>query len=55
MFGSMEEARPILQKGDRFKVPEKPEVVRYLSEYAKIDAMTGTTKPKLSFISEKVN
>jgi hypothetical protein len=55
MFGSMEEARPILQKGDRFKVPEKTEVVRYLSEYAKIDALTGTTKPKLSFISEKVN
>ena len=32
-FGSMPEYLPILQKGDRFKVPEKPELQRYLADY----------------------
>lgn len=29
-FGSMTESRPILQKGDRFKLPGNPKVVRYI-------------------------
>src|SRR5690606_6506387 len=32
-FGSMPEYLPILQKGDRFKVPEKSELQRYLADY----------------------
>ncbi len=32
-FGEMNEYRPILQKGDRFKVPEKSQTQRYVAEY----------------------
>jgi hypothetical protein len=32
-FGQMHDYRPILQKGDRFKVPEKSGLQHYLSEY----------------------
>jgi hypothetical protein len=34
-FGEMQEYRPILQKGDKFKVPEKKGQQRYVSEYFK--------------------
>jgi hypothetical protein len=32
-FGMMDEYRPVLQKGDRFKVPEKRQPVRYVAEF----------------------
>jgi hypothetical protein len=32
-FGEMNDYRPILQKGDRFKVPELPEMQRYVAEH----------------------
>jgi len=32
-FGGMDEYRPVLQKGDRFKVPEKKQPVRYVAEF----------------------
>ena len=32
-FGQMHEYRPILQKGDRFKVPEETLPLRYIAEY----------------------
>ncbi len=32
-FGQMHDYRPILQKGDRFKVPEETAMLRYISEY----------------------
>ena len=32
-FGSMSEYRPVLQKGDRFKVPEKNKPDRYVAEF----------------------
>ncbi len=32
-FGKMQEYRPILQKGDRFKVPEHTSLQRYVAEY----------------------
>lgn len=32
-FGEMNDYRPILQKGDRFKVPEKKNTQRYVAEY----------------------
>ncbi len=52
-FGTMDEKRPILQKGDRFKVPEHKDVQRYVAEFCKIDAVRGTGKPNVSFIQEK--
>ncbi len=33
-FGTLWEPRPVLQKGDRFRVPELRKTVRYVSEYA---------------------
>ena len=46
-FGEMEEYKPILQKGDRFKVPEKRSVQRYLAEHCKLNAKT---KPSVGFV-----
>jgi transglutaminase-like putative cysteine protease len=51
-FGRMEETKPVLQKGDRFKVPEKKSPVRYVSEYFRCDRKgNGTPNPK--FIREQ--
>lgn len=49
-FGSMPEYLPILQKGDRFKVPEKKELERYLADYMSSQKVTGRTDPKVEFI-----
>lgn len=49
-FGSMEEYRPILQKGDRFKTPEQS-LQRYVAEFFKAAAVKGG-KPKPRFIQE---
>lgn len=49
-FGSMPEYLPILQKGDRFKVPEKPELQRYLAEFMSAKRIIGTGDPKVEFI-----
>ena len=51
-FGSMPEMRPILQKGDNFKVPEKPKPQRYVAEFLKAAKAKGS--PKVSFIREYV-
>jgi len=50
-FGRMEETRPVLQKGDRFQVPEKRGPVRYISEYFRCDRI-GRGDPKPKFIRE---
>lgn len=51
-FGSMPEYLPILQKGDRFKVPEKTELQRYLADYLKSQKVTGRQKPTVKFIRQ---
>ena len=48
-FGRMDETRPVLQKGDRFKVPEKRGYVRYVSEYFRCDRK-GRGNPVPNFI-----
>ncbi len=50
-FGRMDEYRPVLQKGDRFKVPEKKTPVRYVSEFFKCDK-SGKSDPDPQFIRE---
>lgn len=52
-FGEMNEARPILQKGDRFKVPEARGPVRYLAEYFQCDP-SGDQPPRIEFFREQV-
>ncbi|MFK7737505.1 MAG: transglutaminase family protein [Pirellulaceae bacterium] len=49
-FGSMPEYLPILQKGDRFKVPEKKKIERYLADYLKAQKVAGRRKPKVEFV-----
>lgn len=51
-FGEMAEIRPILQKGDSFKVPEHRETQRYLSEYFKAKDAEGP--PEIRWIREQV-
>jgi hypothetical protein len=51
-FGEMAEVRPILQKGDSFKVPEHKEPQRYLSEYFK--AKDAAADPEVRWIREQV-
>lgn len=53
-FGGISELRPILQKGDNFKVPEKKERQRYVAEF-----LTGSTrsggKPRVSFVRKQTS
>lgn len=51
-FGSMPEYLPILQKGDRFKVPEKKELQRYLADFLTSKKITGQQQPKVEFIRQ---
>ncbi len=50
-FGEMQEDRPILQKGDRFKIPEQRQIVRYVSEYFRCDR-AGQASPSVKFVSK---
>ncbi|EKK03267.1 transglutaminase domain protein [Rhodopirellula baltica SH28] len=48
-FGGMLEARPVLQKGDRFRVPEQRTPVRYVAEFFRCDRQ-GSKAPRVEFI-----
>ena len=52
-FGRMDEYRPVLQKGDRFKLPEKRTPVRYVSEFFRCDRQ-GKGTPRPNFIRERI-
>lgn len=52
-FGSMPEQRPILQKGDNFRVPEKPhERQRYVAEFLRGAPSKSGGRPKVRFVRE---
>lgn len=53
-FGSMPEMRPILQKGDNFKVPEKNRPQRYVAEHVSATPVRGSKKPVVKFVREYV-
>jgi hypothetical protein len=53
-FGRMDETRPVLQKGDRFRVPEKRGPVRYVSEFFRCDRR-GSGDPKPNFVRERID
>lgn len=54
-FGGIPEHRPILQKGDNFRTPEKPrEAQRYVAEYLTGKPVAGGGKPKVKFIRQAV-
>lgn len=53
-FGRMDEHRPVLQKGDRFKVPESNTPQRYVSEYFQCDRF-GKSSPRPKFIRDLID
>jgi transglutaminase-like putative cysteine protease len=53
-FGEMSVARVILQKGDNFRVPERPrERLRYASDYTLLLAKPGR-QPKVAYVREQL-
>ena len=55
-FGEMPLARPIMQKGDNFRVPERPrESLRYASDFMiALPATRGSQQPKVKFIRRQL-
>jgi Transglutaminase-like superfamily len=54
-FGGIPEHRPILQKGDNFRDPDRPKIqLRYVSEFVKGSAVKGGGKPSVEFVRELV-
>lgn len=51
-FGAMPEYLPILQKGDRFKVPEHTEVQRYLADHLTSKKVLSRNDPQVEFIRQ---
>jgi hypothetical protein len=52
-FGGIDDKRPILQKGDNFKDPDRPrDKMRYMSEFLK--GAGGGGKPEVTFVREIV-
>ncbi len=55
-FGGIPDHRPILQKGDNFTDPMRPnEKLRYVSEFVKGAAHKGGGQPKVKFVREIVS
>jgi hypothetical protein len=52
-FGSMIEERPILQKGDNFKVPDERGPQRYVKQT--LTAKNAAADPQVKFVLEKVD
>ena len=52
IFGWMYEERPILQKGDNFRVPEEKGPQRYVKQFLK--AANAEANPEVRFVLEKV-
>lgn len=50
-FGRMHEARPILLKGDSFKLPDQPKPLRYVQQTFR--AKSAASDPMVKFILEK--
>lgn len=53
-FGSMPDVRPILQKGDNFRVPEKRVPQRYVAEFLKGVPLPGSGQPQVQFLRQAV-
>jgi len=51
-FGSMHEDRPILQKGDNFRVPDERQPQRYVQQ--RLGAKNAVGSPQAKFVMEKV-
>lgn len=55
-FGAMPEYRPVLQKGDNFRVPEKPrDRQRYVAEFLRGVPLPGGGQPQVRFIRQPID
>ncbi|TWT91867.1 transglutaminase-like domain-containing protein [Neorhodopirellula pilleata] len=54
LFGEMQEDRPVLQKGDRFRVVETKKIERYVSEFFRCDRR-GNGSPVVQFSRQLVS
>ncbi len=52
-FGSMHEARPILQKGDSFRIPGEPAAKRYVAETFR--AQNAVANPRVQWVRKLVS
>ena len=50
----MFDKRLILQKGDKFKVPEKKADQRYVAEFLSAKSVRGSGGPQVTFVRELV-
>lgn len=50
-FGGMPDMRPILQKGDNFRVPEERKAKRYVAEWLEVKGLRGGP-PKVRFVRD---
>jgi len=53
-FGGIPEVRPILQKGDNFRVPGRKKPMRYVSEILTGSTLPGGSKPNVKFVRHTV-
>ena len=53
-FGQLSQQRPILMRGDNFRVPEKKESQRYVAEFLTGKTGRGLAKPNVQFVRELV-
>ena len=53
-FGGIPDQRPILQKGDNFRVPERRDRQRYVAEFLKGNAGRGATQPQVKWVRHVV-
>lgn len=51
-FGGISEVRPILQKGDNFRLPGRSKPMRYVSEFLQGKKARGAAKPEVKFIRQ---
>jgi len=54
-FGEMPDHRPVLQKGDNFKVPQKRTPQRYVAEFLRGLPVPGGGRPRVKWIHEVVD
>jgi len=54
-FGGMFDKRPILQKGDKFKVPETKRYERYVKVHLSAKSVKGSGGPEVKFVREEVS
>jgi hypothetical protein len=52
-FGELSSRRPILQRGDNFRVPENKQTLRYVPEHLKVSR--ALAQPQVKFIRELTN